>query len=373
MSEIKPTQQSPRWSSTTKLVVGITIVGIVAAMLVRFRIIIGPIILAFVIAYLLYPVAEKLSSSTRMPWRTAVNLIYVLVVILVGGSITVAGFAIVQQVQSLVSFVQRFVTQLPGLVADLSGQQFTLGPFTINPDEILNLQNLTNQVLAVVQPILGQLGVLLRSFAGSAAVTLGWGFFTLVVSYFLLSEAGKVPDELVHIELPGYDNDLQRLGLELRKTWNAFLRGQLIITGLIAVSYTLLMVILGVRFAVSIGLVAGLARFIPYLGQVVTIIVIALVSFFQEGNYFGLDPMQYVLVVIIVTTLVDQVVDSLFTPRFLGHALGVHPAAVLVRGDSRRKSDRDHRPNPCRSCAGDAQCISALCDPKDVRFRAFPG
>ena len=53
-------------------------------------------------------------------------------------------------------------------------------------------------------------------------------------------------------------------------------------------------------------------------------------AYFQAGNYLGLVPWQYALVVIIFVIVVDQIFDNIVSPRILGQTLGVHPAAVLV-------------------------------------------
>jgi len=326
----EPKTPSPRWGSTTKLVVGLTFVAIVAAFLVQFRAIIGPMILAFILAYVLHPIATWSNTRLRIPWRTSVNLIYLFLVILVGAMITLTGLAIVQQLQSLVGFVQRNVTNLPAIAADLSKIVYTIGPFEINLGRIFDLPTITDRLLAAVQPLLGRAGSLVSTFATSAAVTLGWGLFVLVISYFLLADAGRMSYELVHIDVPGYDKDIRRLAQELGKIWNAFLRGQLIIIALVIVAYSVLMLSLGVRFAIGIAILAGVARFIPYLGPLVLWIVTVLVAFFQGDNYFGLLSWQYALLVVGVALIVDQVFDNLITPRFLGQALGVHPAAVLI-------------------------------------------
>lgn len=329
MNDTTPEPSSPAWSPTTKMVIGLTVVAIVAALLIQFRTIIGPLILAFMLAYVLYPVASRLSTSVNIPWKTAVNLIYLLVVILVGVSFTLTGLTVVQQVQSLIGFVQRNVTNLPALAADLSSQTFTIGPFTFDLAQF-DLQTLSEQLLATIQPLLGRVGSLISAFAASAAVTVGWGLFVLVISYFLLADAGTVPDRFVLVEIPGYDSDFRRLGRELKKIWNAFLRGQLIIMVLVMISYTVIMVIFGMRFAIGIAILAGLGRFVPYLGPLILWIVTALVAFFQEGNYLGIEPLQYAIIVLVVVFVVDQIFDNLITPRFFGQTLGVHPAAVLV-------------------------------------------
>lgn len=322
-------QSSPKWSPTTKLLVGLTIIALVAALLIQFRTIIGPLILAFMLAYLLHPVVAWISSIPKVSWRGAVNLIYLLLVILLGTSFTLTGLAVATQLQLLIGFVQRNVTNLPAIAADLSSRVYTIGPFVINFSQF-DLQSVINQLLAAIQPILGRAGSLISTFATSAAATLGWGFFVLIISYFLLADASKMSDEFVTVEIPGYTTDIRRLGLELKNVWNAFLRGQLIIILMVMLSYSVLMVILGMRFALGIAILAGLARFVPYLGPLTLWIVTALVAYFQGGNYFGLQPFYYAILVVGLAMVIDQVFDNLVSPRLLGQTLGVHPAAVLV-------------------------------------------
>src|SRR3990172_1054189 len=137
---------SPPWSPTTKLVVGLSFVGIIVALLIYFRSIIGPLLLAFVLAYLLHPLAVRVSRTTNLGWRWSVNLIYLVLIILTGGLLTLSGLAIIQQFQSLIRVVENFTDVLPGLIAVLSMRSFTFGPFEFNFSQF-DLQSMTNQLL----------------------------------------------------------------------------------------------------------------------------------------------------------------------------------------------------------------------------------
>jgi predicted PurR-regulated permease PerM len=311
------------------MVIGLTVVGLMAALLFLFRQIIGPLLLAFIIAFLFHPVAARLSSMTRLSWRGAVNLIYLLWVIVLLVLSTITGFAIVQQTQTLVDFVERFVNQLPELVADLSSRVYSIGPFYIDFSHY-DLTTLANQLLNAVQPLLGRAGGLVSKFAASAATTLGWSLFVLLVSYFLLSEAGQFRERLVPIDIPGYNADMRRLGQELTIIWNSFLRGQLIISILVIIAYSLLLTVLGVRLTLAIAIMAGLARFIPWIGPLITWTVTGIVTFLMTGNYFNLEPWKYTLLVVLACLILDQIFDNLVVPRVMGQTLGVHPAGVLV-------------------------------------------
>ena len=59
---------SPRWSPTTKLLVGLVIVGIVAFLVFRFTSLITPLLMVFILAYLLHPVATMIVYWLRVSW-----------------------------------------------------------------------------------------------------------------------------------------------------------------------------------------------------------------------------------------------------------------------------------------------------------------
>ena len=330
-------RNSPPWGSSVKLVVGLTIVAIVAALLVRFSNILGPLLLAIILAYLLHPLAATISKQTRLSWRASVNLIYILFVILVVSLITATGVAAVQQTQNLFRVLENFVVDLPQIAEDLSTQVIRIGLYELDMAEILgqyDLERLLNQAIGIVQPVLGRAGGLIGSIASRTFSTLGWLFFILLVSYFTLADAGQFPDMLSglisNIDLPGYQEDLSRLGRALGRIWNAFMRGQLVLILMTMGIIFVLLSVLGVRNALALALVAGIARFVPYIGPFLTWMVTGLVSFFQASNYLGLEPLAYALLVVTVIVLLDQIIDNLITPRLYGRVLGVHPAAVLV-------------------------------------------
>ena len=327
-----PTPSRP-WNPTTKLVVGLTFVAIAGALLVRFRSLVGPLILAFMLTYLLQPLTEWLSDKTRLTWRMAVNLVFLVLVIVLILLFTATGFALVQQFQSLVRILNRFLTSLPEMLGELPTQVYVLGPYQIDLAQYLaeaNLPSLAEQVLAAVQPMLGQAGGLLAAVASQTASTLGWTLFVIVTAYFLLLDLPQMSRNWLDVEIPGLGDDLCRLGRELGVIWNAFLRGQVILFTLALVLTGMALSMLGTRYFLALALLAGLARFVPYIGPLVTWAVVALVAYFQAGNYLGLPPWEYTLIVVGVLVILNQIFDNLISPRVLGDTLGIHPAAILV-------------------------------------------
>jgi predicted PurR-regulated permease PerM len=94
--------------------------------------------------------------------------------------------------------------------------------------------------------------------------------------------------------------------------------------------YAVLLSVLGVRYAVGLALLAGLSKFLPYIGPFFMTITLGLVAYFQPVKPFGLEPLTYLLIVFPTLSVFDNTMDNLVTPRIMGQALSVHPAAVLV-------------------------------------------
>jgi predicted PurR-regulated permease PerM len=328
MNERRSTN-SPPWGAMTKLVVALTFVAIAIWFISRFQNILGPILLAFILAYLLYPVANLLRTRVHLPWRLAVTLMYLIILIVLLGLLTLGGLAIVEQATALVNFVQGSLKSLPDFLQQLTTQRYVLGPFVIDLAN-LDLASITNQILGLIQPLFGTLTSLLGSLASGAANLLIWTFFILVLSFFILVEAGGAPGSLVHITIPRYEEDVNRLGHELSRIWNAFLRGQIFIFVVTVLLYIVILGTLGVHYYPGLAVMAGVAKFIPYVGPFIAWTTYGLVAFFQGTTIFNLTPLAYSLIVVGVALLVDNLFDNLISPRIMASALRVHPAAVLV-------------------------------------------
>jgi predicted PurR-regulated permease PerM len=304
-------------------------VAIMVFLIIYIRSLIGPLLLAIILAYSLHPLAGLLNRLTHLNWRWSVNVVFLVFIILLLGILTLSGLAIIQQLQSLFVIVNTFTDNLPNLVDQLSGNTYTFGPFEFTLSQF-DLGPLVDQVISTLQPLLGRVGTLVSTLATSAVTTLGWGLFVLVIAYFLLSRTGEVSDDLIKLDIPGYNADIHRLGIQLRGIWNAFLRGQLVIFLLAIFLYTVLLTVLGLRYALGIAILAGIARFIPYVGPFIVWIITALVSLFQSDNYLGLENWAYAVLVVGLCLFLDLILDNFIVPRFHGETLGLHPAAVLV-------------------------------------------
>jgi len=315
---------------------------LIGALLVRFQTMLGPLAMAFVLAYVLNPVVEWLTTRWRLSWAMTVNIVFLVLLVSVLGLLTAAGIAIEQQAVGLYSSVVDITADLPTRVEDLLAQPIDLGVFTLDLSRPLvfgpfrlnlsttDLKPLYNQLLEAIRPALSETGSFLGTLASGTIEVLGWTLFILIISYYLLHDLSKVIPSIERLVPAGYVPDVRRLASELGPIWNAFLRGQITVALILGLMDGVMLAVLGVRYAPVLGLLVAIMTFIPLVGPGITYVVIVLVALFQPANWLGLNPFYLVLVVSIAYLILQQIYDNVLYPRILGHSLELHPIIILI-------------------------------------------
>jgi predicted PurR-regulated permease PerM len=322
-------RKSPRWGTATKSMAAAFGLVLAAAILWRFASIIPLLVVAGILSFLIVPLARFVSTRTRLPWALATNLCFLLLLLLLLGASTATGLAAIQQLQALFLTLQRILVTLPSTMANLSQNTYVLGPWVIDLSRF-DLVVLAEQALGTVQPMLGQASSLVRSLASVALESLAKVAFVLAVAYFLTLDYKRIQTAWQSFTIPGYEGDLDRLRQALNKIWDSFLRGQLLIVLITGVLTSVLMTALGVRFSIGLGVLAGLAKFVPIVGPVSAGAVAALVAIFQPENWFGLHPFGHAALIIASVIVLDQSIDYILLPRIMGTSLNLHPVVILV-------------------------------------------
>ncbi|MDF1520367.1 MAG: AI-2E family transporter [Brevefilum sp.] len=329
IKETEGTTGSPKWNWPTKLVVGLTLVAISIWLLVQFQNFLGPLISALILSYFLYPVATFLRNKIKLPWRLAVTIIYLLLVLILLGLLTWGGLALVEQIQNLIRFIENNINRLPELVDEITTQTYQIGPFTISPIG-LDWEQIANQVVSAIQPLLGRLGSIVGSVAAGAASIFSWLALIILISYFLLAESEGIPGQLLNIRIQGYEADIDRMGKELSRVWKGFIRGEIFVVIISLFIYSASLGILGIQFFFGLAVIAAFGQLIPYVGAWVTWISIGLVALLQSNTPFDLPSGIYMLIVLGVGIIINTIIDNILRTKVMAENLRVHPALILM-------------------------------------------
>ena len=349
MTTYPPPVSSPGWSSRTKRTV--VLISLLVAALIAWRLteILPIIVIALVLAYLLYPIARLIDNrllAGRKPKHTLSALAILLTFMLV-----LAFFAVIVVVVFPVLFQQMrdFLERVPALLGDVEAQVRDLlsRPITIADQQFVPLASLEAALGATATgdlPALGDLNLtetataFVRSLTGPAFNFLGGAVnalinfvFLLTLLFYLIKDGALFVDRLVGVSPGDYRDDARRLFYELGEVWNAYLRGQLILSLTMGVLVFLAATILGVPNAPILGMLSALLEFIPTLGPALALIPAALLAVASQSSTLPfLEGVPFMLTVIVVWTLLQNIEAVILVPRVMGDSLNLHPFVVMV-------------------------------------------
>lgn len=320
---------SPPWQPTTKALVGVTILVIVAAISVRFQNVLGMLVVAAIITFLMTPLVGWLEKYARLTWTAATNISFLFLLLFLVVSSTAAGLAVVQQLQALIQSTQGVLSEIPEQIEPVGPRLLEIGPWTIDLSEF-DPSALVEQALSYVEPVFARASSLIAGLATVAVETIARILFILVVAYFLTLDNVRFRRAWSTFSIPGYEADFDRLRIALARLWHSFLRGQLLVVAIVGTLTWILMSVLGLRFSLGLGVLAGIAKFVPIVGPTIAGTIAALVALFQPTNWLGIDPVAHMLLVGLSVILLDQSIDYLVVPRIFGSSLNLHPVIVII-------------------------------------------
>lgn len=323
---------SPPWNSTTKVIVVVTVLLLFVALAWRFQSLIGMIVIAGILAYLLDPLIQFVTSRTTIRRGVLIAVVYLVLAAAVIGGFFALGLASYQQIDNLIRSAPNLIQDSAAVIQEFVNrtEPLDIGPLTVNPSEV-PWDRITQQVLGIAEPLLSQTGTIVSRFATTTVRTVFNIIFVFILSIYLSSDLPRMGDYVKNFaQLPGYRADAEKLLPELRGVWRSYLRGQIVLAFVIFLTVWIGLTLLGVQNALALGLLAGLLEFIPNLGPAISAVIAIIVAVFQGGNYLGLSPVLYALVILGLMILIQQLENHFLVPRIVGHALNLHPIIVIL-------------------------------------------
>ena len=145
-----------------------------------------------------------------------------------------------------------------------------------------------------------------------------------VFVYYLLKEWDRLVAAADDLVPTAFRPRVRRVATEVDRRLSAFVRGQLTVSGVMAVLYSVGLLLVGIDLAVPVGVMSGALFVVPYLGTAVGIVLGLILALMKFG--FGMQ-LVWVLVVFAVVQLIE---GYLLTPRIVGDSVGLHPLVVMV-------------------------------------------
>jgi len=319
------------------LTVAATLVGaalVVAALIGLARLIgyfssvLWPLAAAAVLALILRPIVDEVQRRLRLRRPAAVVLLYGIFVLLVTGLLVIV-------LPPLIDQTLDFIAYLPAFCAEAIQYLKQNYPHWV---ELVNRQLTHPAVQQMIagagdetRTLLAQALPSLRAAGGGLLGLVAFGTHIAIVPvylfFFLLSGGGATKDLSTQFSFlkDSARNDIVFLVREFVAIVESFFRGQLIIAGIMGVLLVLGFSLVGLKFALVLGLGIGVLNVVPYLGTIVGLGVALPLAFFQPGGGW-----QLVGLVLLVKVMVQAIEGWVLTPKIMGARTGLHPVAIIV-------------------------------------------
>lgn len=328
MTEPVPSE-SPAWRPSTRLVGAILLLLVIAGLLYAVRGLLLPILLGLLLAYLLAPILTWVRRRTGLSQLASAIIIFVVLLLVIGGAATGLGLAASQQLGGLVEDLILLSDQLPAQLQKVAEAEVVIGPWVFDLAR-LNAEPVVSALASILQPFLSQTGTLLATLASAAASAVGVIALVAILAFYMLVDLDGAEERLSSWAPPEYQHDSLRLLQETTLVWRSFVRGQLLLALVLGLVVAAVLAILGVRFALVLGLLAGVLDIVPFFGPFVAGVIAVIVAFFQGSNWWGLHPVAFAGIVLGVFLVIQQIESNILAPGILGSALKMSPLTVLL-------------------------------------------
>ncbi|MBP5809149.1 AI-2E family transporter [Lactiplantibacillus argentoratensis] len=329
---MKPDSQKQRWSAQRLIRILVVILLVLTIFFMgkqvdwlldpvrqTFSIVGLPIILAGVLYYLLNPLVDWLEKRFRVrrTW-TIIGLFIVVVALLALGIIAIIP-TIRDQTLSIINdwpnYWKNASTEVNRWLNDpqLSSIRDQLESWNTDLSKLVS-GRFSKYLTGTVTSLTGVF---------STVTTVIIGLITMpFILFYLLRDGHQLPKYMAKFVPTKARSGFLEVLTEINSQVSNYIRGQLTVAFFVAVMFAVGYSIIGLKFALTLGIAAGILNLIPYLGSflaMVPSVVIALVT------------SPWMLVQVLIVFVIEQTIEGRFiSPLVLGSSLAIHPITILV-------------------------------------------
>ncbi|MBT5471525.1 MAG: AI-2E family transporter [Nitrospina sp.] len=303
------------------LLISLVLIFLVCLFLYYSRRVIAPFLIAFALAYLLDPLVDKMASKGASRTASVLFLMMGFFMLVVSAGIFLVPILSMQTenlVQNIPVYIGIFQDWMRPLIEMVRG----LDPVKV--EEILN-EGLSR---------FGELPMKAVQFSGK----LLWGsisnLFNIilmvanlviipVVMFYLLRDFDSIIERLLALVPPRFQEKTKEMVHEIDEVLSSFVRGQLMVVGLMGIMYAVGLFLCDTPMSLSLGLMAGLVNLVPYLGLVLGFAPAAILTFMHTQDWLAVAGVAGVF------AFVQAMEGMVITPRVVGENIGLHPVAVI--------------------------------------------
>ncbi len=286
--------------------------------------VITPFAISTLLAYLGDPLVDRLEKVSVRNWKIgrtlAVSVVFLLMFMLITIVLVIIIPLLVDQIKLLVERFPQWIEWFTGIALPWLADKLGFDLKEFDPGRITGMLKAYWREISTAA--FGVIDVVSR---GGKVVVVWMINLALipVVTFYLLRDWDLFTQRIQEMLPRNMQSETIRVASEIDEVLGAFIRGQLMVMLALGVIYSIGLSLIGIEFAVLIGMGAGLLSIVPYLGSIIGVLVAVIAAYFQFHDGF-----HVIMTLVVFTT--GQMVESMFlTPNLVGDRIGLHPVVVI--------------------------------------------
>lgn len=306
----------------------VTVIAVIGIIMLLHRLsgVLLPFFLAWLIAYILFPLVRFFQFRCHLRYRI-VGIIFTFLtmgILLAGLSLLVIPPIIDETAHVkdlLITYVSRdaFMSNIPNMMEEFIHDN-------VSADDIKSLITQEGFIDAIKQTVPKVWGVIAQSINILTSVFT----LTMVIIYtlFILLDYEQFSTGWVDMVPRRYRKFAVQLVGDIEQGMNKYFRGQGMVAGCVGVLFSIGFLIIDFPMAIGLGLFIGMLNMVPYLQLVgfIPTVLLAVVKAADTGESFWI----IMLGAIIVFAVVQLIQDSILTPKIMGKVMGLNSAIILL-------------------------------------------
>lgn len=307
------------------VILGAIIIGILM-LLKRLSGVLLPFFLAWLIAYLIYPLVSFFQYKLRLKNRIASIFCALFTLTIIGGA---AFYLLVPPMIQEFLRVKDLLIEYFSTTHTASNVPTTLSEFIRQNVDMRILEQMFSQenILDALKVTVPKLWALV-----SESINLLFGFFTvfLILLYivFILLDYESISQGWTHLMPKKYRHTVTGILNDVKDGMNRYFRGQALVALCVGILFSIGFLIIDFPLAIGLGLFIGTLNMVPYLQIIgfVPTIMLAILKAADTGDNFWIIIASATAVFIVV----QIIQDGYLVPRIMGKITGLNPAIILL-------------------------------------------
>jgi predicted PurR-regulated permease PerM len=277
------------------------------------------IIFSAILAYLFNPIINYLEKKNINRLR-GVFLLYLGIVAM----FLILAFLVIPksttEIKRLVVDMPIYLEKASALIDELYNKYYsTLGdlPPMFQGVQQVVMENIVGIEHMVMNALKNFIGGILNTFSKFVSLIL-----TPILTFYFLVDKNYFKDRMMGFIPKKYRKDSIALFREIDDSLSKFVRGKIIMAAYVGIATSIVLLIMGIDFAIVIGFITGIADIIPYIGPFLG---------FLPAVFFAylISPLKAIWVAALFV-FIQWAENNILAPKVIGETTGIHPLIILI-------------------------------------------